>query len=354
MPEQKKLYFIIGIGRSGTTLLTSLLNNHPQIHALPEANFWLFFLHAFKNKKEFTEADINLIFEQIELYKLSHPILGWSFDTSATKQLALEYVRSGKNVNYQQLCILICENFKVVEYDKSQAKVILDKNPSATLYVNQISEAFPDAKFIYMVRDYRANVLSRKQSIYMKSPHLARNAYRWLWFNKRALNFQKKNEEKVLRVRYEDLAEDPDTVLKNVCSFFGVDSNLMLTQGNQYAELSEKPEILERHKTYFAKKYADLAKPVNKERINAWQSELSKKEIAALDAVCSGFASEFGYKAFTPVSFANKAGIKITNVFNSIRTSVFMNKEYFVYYFSPAVKLKRIKEIHEKNGFRAN
>ena len=64
---KKDIHFIIGIGRSGTTLLSQLLNNHKEIQALPEANFLVFFLNQFQNKKQFTINDINLLFEQIDV-----------------------------------------------------------------------------------------------------------------------------------------------------------------------------------------------------------------------------------------------------------------------------------------------
>lgn len=38
------LNFIVGIGRSGTTLLMSMLNAHPKLQATPEVNFFVFFI----------------------------------------------------------------------------------------------------------------------------------------------------------------------------------------------------------------------------------------------------------------------------------------------------------------------
>lgn len=53
--------FIVGIGRSGTTLLMSMLNAHPSIQAAPEINFFNFFYSQWKNKQTFSEEDYKLI-----------------------------------------------------------------------------------------------------------------------------------------------------------------------------------------------------------------------------------------------------------------------------------------------------
>lgn len=40
---EKQLHFIVGIGRSGTTILSKLLNKFTDVHCMPEANFLVFF-----------------------------------------------------------------------------------------------------------------------------------------------------------------------------------------------------------------------------------------------------------------------------------------------------------------------
>jgi len=125
----KKICFVIGMGRSGTTLLSKLLNRHPQVHATPEAVFLIFFLEAYKNKDQFTSEEIKLVFEQIKWFSYTHPWVGWSFDMEAVKNETLDFV-NGKKVHYEELCKFIYTRFKVNSMDKSAALWLADKNPS--------------------------------------------------------------------------------------------------------------------------------------------------------------------------------------------------------------------------------
>ena len=43
------MIYIIGLGRSGSTLLTAVLNNHSQIKAIPEIPLILFFANDYQN-----------------------------------------------------------------------------------------------------------------------------------------------------------------------------------------------------------------------------------------------------------------------------------------------------------------
>lgn len=346
----QELHFIVGIGRSGTTLLTKLLNNHPAIHCLPEANFLVFCLHSYKDRTHFTEQEISLIFEQIKTYSLTHPWIGWDFDPVQVKHEVLEQLRAQSAMSYEQLCKLIYSHFKVSGEDKSGAKILLDKNPSYTLFTKHIGRSFPQSKFILLVRDYRANVLSRKQSVYMKSPHVAFNAHRWRLFNKLVMQWHKRHPEKMIVVRYEDLVRQPDAELARICKFLTIDASLNLTESSTSRRIDyESYQIDPRHKERFVKKYSDLNKTISADRLEAWQTQLPAEEIRTCDAICSGFAARFGYKAFTRVTMLDK--VKHLPSWLSACKDVY--KDLLIYYFSPAIKLARLKKTYQALGFNA-
>ena len=131
-PINKQLHFIIGIGRSGTTILNKILNSHPSIHALPEANFLLFFLNDYKNVTRFTKENIELMFQQIQIFSLSHPLVGWELDMERAKAKLIDLV-SKTELSYATLCKTIYSEIKVSGKDKSNATMLIDKNPAFTL-----------------------------------------------------------------------------------------------------------------------------------------------------------------------------------------------------------------------------
>lgn len=56
--SELKLNFIVGIGRSGTTLLMSMLNSHSKIQSTPEVNFFNFFIIHGRNLKILMKKNI--------------------------------------------------------------------------------------------------------------------------------------------------------------------------------------------------------------------------------------------------------------------------------------------------------
>src|ERR1700756_2398303 len=352
MYSSQKLHFIVGIGRSGTTILTKLLNNHSDIHCLPEANFLVFFLDKFKGKTTFTNDEINNLFEQIKLFSLSNPWVGWEFDINHTQQLVINWVKENNDVNYENLCKIIYQNFKVIGIPKENAKILLDKNPSFTLFVDRISNTFRDAKFIFIIRDYRANILSRKQSIYLESANVAYNAYRWKLFNKKVVRFQKNNKDKIFTIRYEDLVKNPDEELKKICRFLNVNDAYMLTLGNeQYKNVSEKIAAYEKHKHRFEKKYADLSKSINQDRLDSWKTELSTKEIEICDAICGNFSNKFGYATATKLTTFKKLIIQVPQIMYCLKAYISVYKEFIIFKISIPIKLNRLRKVYKKLGF---
>jgi hypothetical protein len=75
----KEVNYIIGIGRSGTTLLTSVLGNHPEIKTIPENYFVTFFYNSFKNKTYFKPSELLLIHEFNLLFNKLQPYIGYDY-----------------------------------------------------------------------------------------------------------------------------------------------------------------------------------------------------------------------------------------------------------------------------------
>lgn len=349
--SQKQLHFIIGIGRSGTTILNKILNSHPSIHSLPEANFLAFFLNQYKNVTHFSEKQVELIFEQIQVFALSHPLVGYEFDLQASKKKIIA-LTNAQELTYESLCKIIYSEFKVGGNDKSAAELLVDKNPSYTLFVEKIAEQLPKAKFIFLVRDYRANILSRKQSVYLKSPEVAFNAYRWKLFNSTAFDFAKNNNKKVLLLKYEDLVVNSQKEIERICEFLGVKSEDIDTgSGQEYKVNLSDYNIDVKHEERFRKKYSDLNKPLNSARLNSWETQLSSEEIKICDALCSDFASQLGYQHFYKLSSLEKLSIKFKHFFAIAKAYIDVKKDFLIYYLPVELKLKRLRKIYSDLGF---
>lgn len=351
MQHNQQLHFIIGAPRSGTTILSKLLNNHSSIHCLPEANFLIFFLHKFRNKESFSIADINLIFEQIHLYSLTHPWVGWEFDIEIVKKLICT-AYAEKKITYIELCKIIYQYFKTPGMNKEESDILLDKNPIYTLFSEKIKKTIPTAKFILIIRDYRAHVLSRKQSIDFAIPDIAFNALRWKLFNKTAFRFYKNYPSDVLLIKYEELISQKEIELTKICDFLKIPQEKGIFENNikDKTDLSGL-EVPLQLKKRLVKKYADLDKPVNSDRVSAWKTELTKEEIMLCDAICGNFSKKLGYYVCFQIAGISSFLLKSKSITSLLKAFIDIKKEALIYYVSPQIKLNRLKNLYYKTGF---
>lgn len=348
-----QLHFIIGIGRSGTTILSKSLNKYSDIHCLPEANFLSFFLYNFKNKTKFSTNEIDSIFEEINLYSKSHPWAGWEFNSRQAKENVISKLVSCNSITYEELCKIIYIQFKVNGIDKNSAKILLDKNPAHTIFSSKISKTFSESKFIWIIRDYRSNVLSRKQNLTLKHPSdVAYNAVRWKLYNKEAEKFHKKKSDKVILIKYENLISNNIEVSKKLNDFLKIDPSMLETDYEEKLKVNiSNFDIPNEYKERFSKKYTDLNKVINPERLDAWKEQLSINEIKICEAICSNFGKKMGYNSFLKMSKFEKIKIIIYHLSSIKKAYIDVYKEKILFYLPEQLKLNLLKKKYIELGF---
>jgi hypothetical protein len=347
-----QLHFIVGIGRSGTTILSNLLNKYEDVQCLPEANFFVFFLNKFRGMNKITKKEIDLVFEEIEIYSLSHPLVGYDFKINDVKQKICNKINENDSISYNHLCLLIYNEFRTLGVDKKNAHILIDKNPSYSIFINNISKEMPDAKFIWIVRDYRANILSRKQSIYLKSPDVAYNAIRWKLYNKGVDSFSKKNTKKILLIRYEDLITNYNKEIDKIKQFLGISLETVIHDNIIQQKINiEDYIILDKFKERFVKKYSDLNKELNSDRLNVWKDKLTEKEIKLADAICSKNGKKYGYNEYYKLNVINSFFLKLKHIIPIIKGYIDVYKDKLIYFAPIEMKLNRLKKRYTQLGF---
>lgn len=342
----QQLHFIIGMGRSGTTILSKLLNRYSEIHALPEINFFTFFFRYYSTKQHFTTTDIELFFKQIEYYVATHYTPIWQIQLPEAKQSVINELAKNPQLDYVTICKLIFKQIQVVGVDKSQANILLHKSPITTLFANKIISRFPQTKFIWIVRDYRASLLSLKQSIHSKSSNIAYNATRWNSYNQRALELFKKYPNNVLLIKYEDLVCEPTTVFQNIEQFLGITNQYEKTNFEeiQLEKIMHLP-LSEKQKERYLKKHTDLQKPLNTSRVSVWKEQLSLQEIEIAECICNTLGSELHYMPTTSITNYLK---KISFSKPIIKAKWDICKEYILFYLPVKLKLNRLKTVSKQ------
>lgn len=352
MSESIKIHYIIGIGRSGTSLLMSLLGSQPVIHTPPENYFSVFFERSFSNKTTFSAREIELIHKFNLAFGKLQPYVGFDY------QLPDSLLKNGFQGTYFQLCKIIYSSFKHVSFPEKNPSIFIDKNPSNTLFLNRIKRFNPEAKYILMVRDYRGNILSRKESIHLLSPNIAFNAIRWNYFTMKALIWKNKYPNHVFIVRYEDLVNNTDVSLKNIFSFLEVDpifsEDLRSKEREGYEKYKEDATIAK--STRAKKKYEDLSKPIFKHRVDEWKDKLSPSEQLTAAVFCKETASNFNYFTCQRISFSKRFSIRFRYAFLMIKIRLVFIKDYFFHFLPIEFKVRRfenyVESINKKRGLK--
>lgn len=279
------------MGRSGTTLLTNMLNSHPNVIATPENEFLLFSFSSFLRKQFDNETTIKS-FINLFSYNFSKIVSIWRPSGHLEKDI---YQLQHKT--YANVCKLAYLNFPLAHKNKQDVNHVIDKNPIYSLHIDKINTVYPDAKYIVLVRDFRDNAVSRKKygntkdSIFML-------AASWNYFYDKIFASLKKHNIRCITIRYEDLASDPENTLKTICSYLNIkySENMLhfqehIDKTKDYAKQNLSSDVYNK----ITEMHSNLYKDVNTNRVKAYEKELSEEEISVLNFFCNDYGKKFNY-----------------------------------------------------------
>ena len=276
-------FFIVGRPRSGTTLLRTLFDAHPNVAIPLECKFALDLFPRYGKIRHWTQKDIDDFYSDLREQLL--------FDTWT---LDLQELKAGLDActgptPYSRICRTVYLHYRSF-FPKQKILLIGDKNPGYTIYTRQLSRLFPGAKFIHIVRDYRDNYLSTK-NVHFELPIPALVAAKWRLFYRKFNRDALHDPDNYCVVRYEDLVGDPRGQVEELCRFLGVPFNEGVFDFNE-----KKEEVMKSYPEGFVERYhANLMNKVNASRMGLWKEKLSGGEVRLLDFAAGGAADEAGY-----------------------------------------------------------
>ncbi len=284
----KKGLFIGGAPKSGTSLLMSLLDNHPQLIVLPEETFYLEDRHKFLELNGY-EARLSWLLEKTNLRFLAmgrfEPKDGGS--TDARDYSGFDYQRFAllaKNLIQQPWMndsLLFSETVRaygiVLGADWHHCARWIEKSTSNEVRAEALDELFPEAKVIQVVRDPRAVFISRKSRLVKNSQQYSK-AHRFVreW-NRSAQEIPRlrRDPSRFLVIRYEDLVKNPNDILEKVCRFAGFDYNEKMLVPTRAGSGWEGNSAF--HETF---------KGISAASLDLWKDRLSKDEIWWIELHC--------------------------------------------------------------------
>jgi len=282
--------FMIGMGRSGTTLLTNMLNSHPHLVSTPENEFILFSHASFQNKNFENEMEVDA-FLNIFKYDFNTEPSIWVPD----KKLK-EDIKRKREKNFRNLCKLAYLNYPLAG-NKNKVEMVIDKNPLYSLHLGLLQSVYPDAKYIVLVRNYKDNSLSRKKYAYSPKT-IFELGVSWEFYYEKILVAAARYKLDLHFVRYEDLVGSPGETLRKLCAYLGVTYDLAMLA---YKEKAREMKVHLQENTSGEKfkqvmqMHANLESDVNTQRVKAYEKELSAEENKILDLLCYKMGKKFGY-----------------------------------------------------------
>ncbi|MDO9510303.1 MAG: sulfotransferase [Bacteroidales bacterium] len=282
-------FFIIGRPRSGTTLLRTLLDAHSFVKVPPEYPVILKLYNRFGKLKSWSAEDVEAFdaaFRQklpSEYWKLEY----LNIDEIRLKQLLGKLPTDAKFTDFIKVHYSCYQSV----YPTTELKILGDKNPVFATYVKRLMKIFPEARFIFLTRDYRDNFVSVRRFSF-EAPIVALQAYRWKYVTRMMLGLKKQFPNRILHIRHEDVIASAPETLSTVCDFLGIEMDMGML--DFYKKKDEVYNMIS--SAHFDKFHSGLGQPINPSRMGLWEEKLTDNEVKTADAVVGIWAERAGYK----------------------------------------------------------
>lgn len=294
--------FIVGHPKSGTSLLTSLLDSHPQLMVLPEESdfynqIWpkvsLLKLEWRKSKEAKTDEIVKKIIEESHFKnyfkgKVADDISGnLEYDDINTSLLKkeLKYSIERELVYKRQKLFkaLIKVYTRVINKnkDKSKIKYWVEKTPKHLWFVEEIKKDFPNAKIIFVYRDPRDNYLSYKKK-WPKSITPIKFSKNW---NESIDKVEGFHINDLLKVKYEDLILNPKDQISRIILFLDIEYDSKLFEPTKNGKSWQGNSM-----------FGEKSKNINSKNIGRYEKNLSRNDIEIIEFFCKDKMIKFRYK----------------------------------------------------------
>lgn len=273
--------FIVGCGRSGTTLLRLMLNMHPEL-AIPEESHVLYQIARLRSFGRWPRAaSPDFVGRFLEHVESSPFMANWELEPGGLRRR----IESKAARGFGQLLLCMYEEYLA----KAGKPRWGDKTPMHVQYMWIIRRFFPTARFVHVLRDPR----DVAQSVAAKSwgpRHLNHAGHYWKWLVLSGMiSGRMLGARSYLEVRFEDLVREPEEILRKITRFAGL----------EYTD-----QLLRYHQSQAASDYAAkgnegskrLQQKLDPERVFLWRQSMRARDVSSVDRQCGAVMRLGGYE----------------------------------------------------------
>lgn len=271
-------FFIVGVHRSGTTLLRFMLSSSPRIYIPPESDFIPRFFGRHPHGPLSRQQAIKILVTIFDAYRFVREWQGARPDWEA-------FVDSLPELTPALLLDTLYRRYA----EQNDAVRWGDKTPIYSTYMDLIVEIFPDAQFIHVIRDGRDVALSMvdkwgQQEFHIDLYFAARDWVRRIR-RARACGAQL-GPDHYYELCYKHLVANPEQELRAVCDFLG----------EPYVPQMAQHYHLARQRIPADGFSAPVRQPTNTSRLERWRREMSAADQRMLQAVAGDLLHELSYE----------------------------------------------------------
>ncbi|MBA3316610.1 MAG: sulfotransferase [Gemmatimonadales bacterium] len=272
-------FFVFGCPRSGTSLLTRMLDRHPNLAIPYESHLYNQVYPSVRGYRglDRPERRRRLV---AQILRTEH-LKKWIPPPSLTDTLAA-ITRSDFHGVVEGLM-----NGWTSGVGKSRWG---EKTPQHTLYWRTVLEGFPASKIVHLTRDGRDVALSYRAAPFGPK-HVYHLALRWVQYLRAAEAAQAAlGERAFLLVRYESLLENPEGELKRVCAF--LDEEFTPEMLDFYSGAAAYPTD--------QRNEDNLRRPLLTDNTEKWRTEMSARELRIFESIAGAELERYGYTRAVP------------------------------------------------------
>jgi hypothetical protein len=291
--------YICGHPKSGTSLVRSILDSHPQLIVYPEET--VFF------RRYLPKAQGQPLARQLELAdELLIHIFTWNLTNPPASQegfadrdyssISFTAIRDSMRENIGQnyrderdiLSAVVLAFGQVTGQINENTRRWVEKSPYNEFFTQQIFSWWPDSRCIHVVRDPRDNFLS----YHSKQPTWSPEFFSLNW--RRSTRSAQKNQvyfgsDRYMILRYEDLVQSPNQEIKRLLNFLQIDWDLSLVKPTRAGSTWQGNSM-----------FADTFQEISSAPVGRWKGKLSELDALLIQKITQEDMKHLNYTLIHP------------------------------------------------------
>jgi hypothetical protein len=277
---------IVGVHRSGTTLLRMMLDSHPDLAIPPETHFIIGLI------------DAGSVFSRERFLEIIFSARSWA-DFKPLEQDFRRIIKAMSPFNVSE-ALRAFYRIYAQRFGKTRWG---DKTPRYSMIMPAIQQLLPEAHFIHIIRDGRDVALSCRHLWFGPGNDMEAQAKNWVDRVTNARSDARKLKN-YIEVRYEALVSSPRETLQKLCQFLSLSYTPTMEKYYEHApeRLEEFKDRLDQDRTMYVS--SDQRKALHEltkkhpdgSRIGVWRRELSEDEQISFERIAGPLLNELEYE----------------------------------------------------------